>query len=322
MHVASGDFDAKIADNPRWKCNLCKAWHETNRCKNGDDCSYAHGEKELRSEKPGPPEVRRFKTELCKKLFTQGFCPQGSICTFAHCENDLQQNRNAALSSSSKTSPISMIGSMQSNVGYSSGSMFANEQNNSMVSGGFKMTTGGGPGLMDRSSQMGMGSASASMHSPTMMGTKSAIMGRSGPNKDVEMFSDFLEFMKLKESGVLDMLKHAAGSSGMMPRPQTGTTNPQIPTAMSAGGYSNALGGASPFMGAQFSNAGGLAGPSPIDALGAPVAGGVIPMNMNGQASLGASDSRMVNSGMTNNGLMDFSPMNPGQMRKRKYEAY
>ena len=313
-----------MSENPRWKCNLCKAWSETNRCKNGDDCSYAHGEKELRSEKPGPPEVRRFKTELCKKLFTQGFCPQGSICTFAHCENDLQQNRNSSLSSSSKTSPVTMMGSMQPNVGYSPGNMFGNEQSNSMMSGGYKLSSGVvGSGMMDRPGQMGLhgsAAAAAAMHSPTMMANKGAMMGRSGPNKDVEMFSDFLEFMKLKETGVLDMIKQATGPSGMMPRQQHGASNPAIPTAMSAGGtmgYSGNMGANSPFMNAQFSNAGGLGGPGPMDPMGA---SSVMPMGMNGQSGMGGStDGRLMGSGMANNGLVDYSPMNP-QMRKRKYE--
>ena len=322
-------------ENPRWKCNLCKAWCETNRCKNGDDCSYAHGEKELRSEKPGAPDVRRFKTELCKKLFSQGFCPQGSICTFAHSESDLQQNRNLAMvssssaSGSSKSSPTSLMLN-NSNMALAASAMFANEQNSAgtyqaLKIGGSGGGGGGGAGFNDRISQFGM--SSSSFQAPGGLTTNSSknnsmMMNRNGPNKDVEMFSDFLEFMKLKESGVLDALKHAVNPvvGGMMQRPSPGAPNPPIPAAMPSP-YS--MGGSGSFLGSQFSSAGGLAGPSPMDALGGPT--GVIPLNAANGHQLGGMDSRLTGSHSSAPGanpLIDFSPIGNSQMRKRKYEPF
>ena len=316
-------------ENPRWKCNLCKAWCETNRCKNGDDCSYAHGEKELRSEKPGAPDVRRFKTELCKKLFSQGFCPQGSICTFAHSENDLQQNRNLAMvnnssaSGSSKSSPTSLMLN-NSNMALAASAMFANDQTSAGTYQALKMGGGGGgPSMNDRMGQFGMNNSSFQTPGLSAVSNKSGgpMMNRTGPNKDVEMFSDFLEFMKLKETGVLDALKHAVNPAvgGMLQRPSPGAPSAPIPAAMPSP-YS--IGGSGSFLGSQFSNAGGLAGPSPMDALGG--AAGVIPLNAaNGQ--LGGIDSRLTGSNTSASGantLIDFSPIGNSQMRKRKYEPF
>ena len=38
------------ASRPRYKTTLCRNWQSTNECMFGEDCIFAHGESELRSE--------------------------------------------------------------------------------------------------------------------------------------------------------------------------------------------------------------------------------------------------------------------------------
>ena len=64
-------------------------------CKNGDNCTFAHGTSELRaSAGPGGKDVTaaasKYKTNLCKQFITAGFCPYGETCLFAHGGHELR----------------------------------------------------------------------------------------------------------------------------------------------------------------------------------------------------------------------------------------
>ncbi|CEM16678.1 unnamed protein product [Vitrella brassicaformis CCMP3155] len=63
---------------------LCKYWTLRHRCPHGDDCSFAHGEDELR------PLTRLIKVRLCPSFMETGECSMGRRCWFAHGEQELQ----------------------------------------------------------------------------------------------------------------------------------------------------------------------------------------------------------------------------------------
>jgi hypothetical protein len=292
-----GDFDAKILENPRWKCNLCKVFSETQRCKNGDDCGYAHGEKELRSEKPGPPDIRRFKTELCKKLFTTGFCPQGSLCTFAHSNEDLQAQRSAAGVTGNGGGDLMGAGANNGGGSGAGFSLFSADLMNNMGLTGSSSGSGNSSGLLmnprtgvyDQNMLSGMGKQQQQQQLPQPIGTKP-------PNKEVEMFSDFLEFMKLKESGILDMLKSSGQSSD------------QGNHVMSGGGLSGSMSLGNTSMG---STGGAGSSYNPLAGMGM----GISNMGVYGQQSGPGGGGP--------GGFMDLPSMaQASQMRKRKYTPF
>ncbi|VDD88384.1 unnamed protein product, partial [Enterobius vermicularis] len=64
-----------------YKTVLCQAFKDTGKCEFGDNCCFAHGEKELRL----PPQAHpKYKTQLCNKFSISGYCPYGSRCQFIH----------------------------------------------------------------------------------------------------------------------------------------------------------------------------------------------------------------------------------------------
>lgn len=90
-----GDFDAKIAENPKWKCVQCKIFLQAGHC-NRINCDYAHGEDELRHENPDVPKQIKgnYKTVMCNK-FARGFCHHEEACTFAHGQHELNSGKDA-----------------------------------------------------------------------------------------------------------------------------------------------------------------------------------------------------------------------------------
>ncbi|CAJ1409772.1 unnamed protein product [Effrenium voratum] len=109
------------------KLVICQYWKE-NRCNRGDQCSYAHGEHELRSTQPThpmgmkggppigkgpmppgkggpamgpggvmppPPVPQNRKTQLCV-YFKEGRCTRGTGCNYAHGEHELIDRGRAA----------------------------------------------------------------------------------------------------------------------------------------------------------------------------------------------------------------------------------
>lgn len=64
----------------KWKTELCHYWEMYGDCKYGNNCSFAHGEDELKRRKLS----LNYKTKLCKNFYDQGYCPYGSRCQFLH----------------------------------------------------------------------------------------------------------------------------------------------------------------------------------------------------------------------------------------------
>ncbi|KAK6109140.1 Zinc finger C-x8-C-x5-C-x3-H type (and similar) family protein [Brugia pahangi] len=64
-----------------YKTSLCKSFRENNICQYGDECVFAHGEKELRL----PPQAHpKYKTQLCNKFSVWNYCPYGARCQYIH----------------------------------------------------------------------------------------------------------------------------------------------------------------------------------------------------------------------------------------------
>lgn len=68
------DFKAK------WKTERCHYWEMDGKCKFGEKCAFAHGDKDLNNRiKPN-----KYKTKQCKQFFEFGYCPYGTRCQFSH----------------------------------------------------------------------------------------------------------------------------------------------------------------------------------------------------------------------------------------------
>jgi hypothetical protein len=64
------------------KTELCKNWELYRSCYFKDQCSFAHGEAELR-QKP-VIENPRYKTKPCKAFFEKKYCAFGNRCQYNH----------------------------------------------------------------------------------------------------------------------------------------------------------------------------------------------------------------------------------------------
>lgn len=73
-------IEEELVQQSRYKTELCRSWTETNQCRYGPKCQFAHGEEELR------PILRhpKYKTELCRSWSDTGRCPYGNRCRFIH----------------------------------------------------------------------------------------------------------------------------------------------------------------------------------------------------------------------------------------------
>jgi len=90
-------------DPKLFKSTLCQ-FYLKGPCKNGENCTYAHGTSELRTpdgnsvadlESSNDKKVL-FKTTLCAKFVTYGDCPFGPGCNFAHGVKELRQALEAS----------------------------------------------------------------------------------------------------------------------------------------------------------------------------------------------------------------------------------
>ncbi|KAI7907887.1 uncharacterized protein BX663DRAFT_492310 [Cokeromyces recurvatus] len=63
-----------------YKTELCRNWEETQHCRYGVKCQYAHGPSDLREVDRHP----KYKTQKCRTFHQTGSCPYGSRCTFRH----------------------------------------------------------------------------------------------------------------------------------------------------------------------------------------------------------------------------------------------
>lgn len=75
------------------KTELCKNWEAYHYCKFGDRCSFAHGEKELRSRRDMPPT---YKLKQCLQFSKTGLCPYGARCLFIHNSLSLPDQEEAS----------------------------------------------------------------------------------------------------------------------------------------------------------------------------------------------------------------------------------
>ena len=63
------------------KTELCKNYSLYGSCPHGDNCSFAHGEKELRR---ATPSFNGYKTKICKGFTNDTYCIFGSRCNYIH----------------------------------------------------------------------------------------------------------------------------------------------------------------------------------------------------------------------------------------------
>lgn len=82
QRVGNGTFNGQqqVQTGSRYKTELCRPFEETNRCKYGEKCQFAHGKQELREMQRHP----KYKTELCRTYHSNGYCPYGPRCHFIH----------------------------------------------------------------------------------------------------------------------------------------------------------------------------------------------------------------------------------------------
>eukprot|EP01113_Clastostelium_recurvatum_P006038 TRINITY_DN1272_c0_g1_i4.p1 TRINITY_DN1272_c0_g1~~TRINITY_DN1272_c0_g1_i4.p1 ORF type:complete len:338 (+),score=110.66 TRINITY_DN1272_c0_g1_i4:207-1220(+) len=78
--ILTVDLEEELTQQNLYKTELCRSFAETNTCRYGLKCQFAHGRDELR------PIIRhpKYKTEICKTFHTTGTCPYGSRCRFIH----------------------------------------------------------------------------------------------------------------------------------------------------------------------------------------------------------------------------------------------
>jgi hypothetical protein len=63
------------------KTELCKNYSLYGSCPHGNNCSFAHGEKELRR---ATPSFNGYKTKICKGFTNETYCIFGSRCNYIH----------------------------------------------------------------------------------------------------------------------------------------------------------------------------------------------------------------------------------------------
>lgn len=91
------NIEEEITGQNLYKTELCRSFMETNTCRYGVKCQFAHGRHELRPLMRHP----KYKTEICKTFHTLGTCPYGTRCRFIH----TRPKEDGAPSSSSDSSP-------------------------------------------------------------------------------------------------------------------------------------------------------------------------------------------------------------------------
>lgn len=72
-----------------YKTEICRSFEETQFCRYGSKCQFAHNKSELRVIDRHP----RYKTEICKTYWVEGTCPYGRRCCFIHKDEISQENK-------------------------------------------------------------------------------------------------------------------------------------------------------------------------------------------------------------------------------------
>lgn len=88
-----------------YKTELCRSFMETNTCRYGIKCQFAHGRHEIRVVSRHP----KYKTEICKTFHNLGTCPYGIRCRFIHKPKNEQHTLDTSFSSnesSANSSPM------------------------------------------------------------------------------------------------------------------------------------------------------------------------------------------------------------------------
>ncbi|KAG2237881.1 hypothetical protein INT48_002185 [Thamnidium elegans] len=84
-----------------YKTELCRNWEETNHCRYGMKCQYAHGAADLRELDRHP----KYKTQKCRTFHQTGSCPYGNRCTFRHFNLPAIPKRNFMINSPANFDP-------------------------------------------------------------------------------------------------------------------------------------------------------------------------------------------------------------------------
>jgi hypothetical protein len=93
-----------ISKNPsKYKTILCKHFTSQRGCFFGDNCQFAHGLNDLRtnpnlqnisSENKKGPNLQNYKIVKCKYWEKDGTCRYGTLCTFAHGNSELRSKND------------------------------------------------------------------------------------------------------------------------------------------------------------------------------------------------------------------------------------
>ena len=73
-----------------YKRELCKNWAETNFCRFGDKCQYAHGPEELSEDhhlylqEQAKQPNDKYKSQNCRAFYREKLCMYGKRCHFRH----------------------------------------------------------------------------------------------------------------------------------------------------------------------------------------------------------------------------------------------
>ena len=78
----------------KWKTEICHYWEMYGECKFGNNCTFAHGNYELKKRKM----TFNYKTKPCKQFFELGYCSYGSRCQFSHKKQNLKDNKSSRIS--------------------------------------------------------------------------------------------------------------------------------------------------------------------------------------------------------------------------------
>lgn len=80
-----------FVERSMYKRELCKNWLETNFCRFGSKCQYAHGEAELSDNHPLYVSEQqkagindKYKSQNCRQFYREKYCPYGKRCHFRH----------------------------------------------------------------------------------------------------------------------------------------------------------------------------------------------------------------------------------------------
>ena len=74
----------------KWKTEICRNWEMYGECKYGNNCTFAHGDSELKTRKLS----FNYKTKACKQFFELGYCSYGIRCQFSHKKEDFIREKN------------------------------------------------------------------------------------------------------------------------------------------------------------------------------------------------------------------------------------